>query len=180
MAGKNAFYLGLPVVESIITTPKIMKLPIDQLMGIVAHELGHREHRAQILAKIGAISGLHAAYLTAALGLIPAYEGLYAALGFSTEPLAGAVAIAEAARFAVSPIIKLVYNYWAQREEFSADAFAASWGYGEGLKRGLVRIDYHSYGMPYFYRLFTSTHPSCDARMARIQEVEATGNSQAV
>ena len=181
----NAFASGINHIT--IHTGALRALSEDQLVGVLAHELGHLRHRDTIYLTI--------TYAMDRLGQL--ILNLVILLNFALNILAIIPIVNIVVRIiqlaivvmitAVEYILQLpkwiTYYFDSRRREYAADAYAVSIGLGRELRDGLVSLGlatdqigmlengelYNRESTGFFSRLFI-THPKMIKRIHRIDE----------
>ena len=181
----NAFASGINHIT--IHTGALRALSEDQLVGVLAHELGHLRHRDTIYLTI--------TYAMDRLGQL--ILNLVILLNFALNILAIIPIVNIVVRIiqlaivimitAVEYILQLpkwiTYYFESRRREYAADAYAISIGLGRELRDGLVSLGlatdqigmlengelYDRESTGFFSRLFI-THPKMIKRIHRIDE----------
>lgn len=181
----NAFASGINHIT--IHTGALRALSEDQLVGVLAHELGHLRHRDTIYLTI--------TYAMDRLGQL--ILNLVILLNFALNILAIIPIVNIVVRIiqlaivimitAVEYILQLpkwiTYYFDSRRREYAADAYAVSIGLGRELRDGLVSLGlatdqigmlengelYDCESTGFFSRLFI-THPKMIKRIHRIDE----------
>lgn len=181
----NAFASGINHIT--IHTGALQALSADQLVGVLAHELGHLRHRDTIYLTI--------TYAMDRLGQL--ILNLVILLNFALNILAIIPIVNIVVRIiqlaivimitAVEYILQLpkwvTYYFDSRRREYAADAYAVSIGLGRELRDGLVSLGlatdqigmlengelYDRESTGFFSRLFI-THPKMIKRIQRIDE----------
>lgn len=181
----NAFASGINHIT--IHTGALRALSEDQLVGVLAHELGHLRHRDTIYLTI--------TYAMDRLGQL--ILNLVILLNFALNILAIIPIVNIVVRIiqlaivimitAVEYILQLpkwiTYYFDSRRREYAADAYAVSIGLGRELRDGLVSLGlatdqigvlengelYDRESTGFFSRLFI-THPRMIKRIQRIDE----------
>ncbi len=181
----NAFASGINHIT--IHTGALRALSEDQLVGVLAHELGHLRHRDTIYLTI--------TYAMDRLGQL--ILNLVILLNFALNILAIIPIVNIVVRIiqlaivimitAVEYILQLpkwiTYYFDSRRREYAADAYAVSIGLGRELRDGLVSLGlatdqigmlengelYDCESTGFFSRLFI-THPRMIKRIQRIDE----------
>ncbi|WP_295230922.1 M48 family metalloprotease [Veillonella sp.] len=181
----NAFASGINHIT--IHTGALRALSEDQLVGVLAHELGHLRHRDTIYLTI--------TYAMDRLGQL--ILNLVILLNFALNILAIIPIVNIVVRIiqlaivimitAVEYILQLpkwiTYYFDSRRREYAADAYAISIGLGRELRDGLVSLGlatdqigmlengelYDRESTGFFSRLFI-THPKMIKRIHRIDE----------
>jgi len=135
----NAYFTGFGKTKRIVFFDTLMqRLTPGEIEAVLAHELGHfaRGHIPRLLA----VRFTLALVLLAALGWLYREPAFYHALGLS-EPhigaaLAGFALLLPAFTFPFQPLASLI----ARKQEFEADAFAASHASAADLVSALAKL----------------------------------------
>lgn len=135
----NAYFSGLgPKKRIVLYDTLIDELTEEEIVAVLAHEVGHNKLNHVItglfmsLAQTGVMIWL--------LSLAISRPELSEALG-ATEPSFYMGLIAFGLLFSpISTIIGIFSNMISRRHEYQADNFAASYGYGNALISGLIRL----------------------------------------
>ena len=135
----NAYFTGFGKTKRIVFFDTLMqRLTPGEIEAVLAHELGHfaRGHIPRLLAVRFALALL----LLAALGWLYREPAFYQALGLS-EPhigaaLAGFALLLPAFTFPFQPLASLI----ARKQEFEADAFAATHASATDLVSALAKL----------------------------------------
>jgi STE24 endopeptidase len=135
----NAYFTGFGKTKRIVFFDTLMqRLTPGEIEAVLAHELGHfaRGHIPRLLAVRFAL----ALVLLAALGWLYREPAFYQALGLS-EPhigaaLAGFALLLPAFTFPFQPLASLI----ARKQEFEADAFAATHASAADLVSALAKL----------------------------------------
>lgn len=181
----NAFASGINHIT--IHTGALRALSEEQLVGVLAHELGHLRHRDTIYLTI--------TYAMDRLGQL--ILNLVILLNFALNILAiipivnivvriiqlAIVIMITAVEYLLQLPKWLTYYFDSRRREYAADAYAVSIGLGRELRDGLVSLGlatdqigmlengelYNRESTGFFSRLFI-THPKMIKRIHRIDE----------
>jgi heat shock protein HtpX len=178
----NAFATGRnPTHASVAFTAGILRLMNDnEIEGVVAHELGHVLHRDILISSV-------AATLAAAITFIARMAFWFG--GSRDDDNRGGSPIAAIAMLILAPIAAMLIQMAISRSrEYDADAASAKYvGSPYPLINGLQKLDTWSKRIPmdaspstahmFIIKPFTgqaimklfSTHPSTEARIARLQ-----------
>ena len=187
----NAFATGRDPEHGVIAvTQGIMQLlPLDQLRGVLAHEMAHIANRDILVQSIAGVIGSAITAIANMLQFAMIFGGNRDEEGNSTNPLA-AIAMMILGPLAAT----LIQMAISRRREYMADAAGASYcGDPMALAYALNNLDAYSRQIPMqanpatenmfivnpltgssMRRLF-STHPSMEERIANLQEMARTG-----
>jgi len=167
----NAYFTGFGKTKRIVFFDTLMqRLTPGEIEAVLAHELGHfaRGHIPRLLA----VRFTLALVLLAALGWLYREPAFYHALGLS-EPhigaaLAGFALLLPAFTFPFQPFASLI----ARKQEFEADAFAATHASAADLASALAKLyrDNASTLTPDpLHSLVYDSHPPASIRIAHLR-----------
>ena len=129
----NAFATGRSPSKAVVAVTQglLKSLPIDELEGVIAHELAHIKNRDMLTSTV-------AAGIASIVGVLPWMIGSFARSDDDEGGGFGAIAFAVAA-----PFIAMLMQFAISRQrEFAADATAAQiTGKAKPLAQALTRID---------------------------------------
>ena len=187
----NAFATGRDPEHGVIAvTQGIMQLlPLDQLRGVLAHEMAHIANRDILVQSVAGVIGSAITAIANMLQFAMIFGGSRDEEGNGTNPLA-AIAMMILGPLAAS----LIQMAISRRREYMADAAGASYcGDPMALAYALNNLDAYSRQIPMqanpatenmfivnpltgssMRRLF-STHPPMEERIANLQEMARTG-----
>lgn len=157
-------YIGdrlLPSAVKTVSGAPTTRLTERELLGVMAHELGHWWHWHGVSTLVELV--FYLALWTAPYYYVDAVWWLTPILLSLLMPLTAAV------------------NLVSHRQEHQADAFAARLGRAEGLRGALVRMSCGSDALhDPLYAAYLSTHPSLVERVKRLAGGRAGGVERAV
>ena len=167
----NAYFTGFGKTKRIVFFDTLMqRLTPEEIEAVLAHELGHfaRGHIPRLLAVRFAL----ALVLLGALGWLYREPAFYQALGL-TEPhigaaLAGFALLLPAFTFPFQPLASII----ARKQEFEADAFAATHASATDLASALAKLyrDNASTLTPDpLHSLVYDSHPPASIRIAHLR-----------
>ena len=167
----NAYFTGFGKTKRIVFFDTLMqRLTPEEIEAVLAHELGHfaRGHIPRLLA----VRFLLALVLLGVLGWLFREPAFYRALGFS-EPhigaaLAGFALLLPAFTFPFQPLASII----ARKQEFEADAFAATHASATDLASALAKLyrDNASTLTPDpLHSLVYDSHPPASIRIAHLR-----------
>ena len=168
----NAFFTGFGKSRRIVLFDTLIEAhPVDELLAIIAHEMGHYKHRHILKAILRGIltTGLTFCLMSLCIGSRALFEAfgmehisVYAALvffGFLYTPL--------------SIILNVAGNIISRRHEFQADAYAVqSTGNAEAMINSLKRLTVKNLGnlSPHPLNVFLNySHPPILERICAIR-----------
>jgi STE24 endopeptidase len=153
----------------------------DQILGTVAHELGHWKNWDiivdQLLTQMCVFMTMYAA------GIIFQDVRILSDFGFSTpdpqrHPAIAIYFILELFCLFSELAFEWLWLWISRRAEYAADQHAVWHGYGEGLKRSLVNTSANSYSVNTehpWYTAYFSTHPPL---LERVEAIDAAMDKQ--
>ncbi len=168
----NAFFSGLGKTREVVLFDTLMeKLKEDEILSVLAHELGHAVNKdvPRLLAVQIAVFGLYAAIIAAllespqlaqAFGLSGVHFGFSLLLfGILAEPL--------------SLLLGFPMNYISRKAEYAADAFAAKLASPQAMMsalRTLAREDLANLNPHPLYVRIHYSHPPIPERLRAIEK----------
>ena len=170
----NAYFTGLgPKKRIVLYDTLIQDLTGDEIVAVLAHEVGHykKRHTLQFMAasvlQTGFILWLFSLCVNQpALSEALCGDGNYFQLGLVAFVLLYSP---------VGMILGLFMNMWSRKNEYEADAYAATQGQGEALVTGLKKISVKSLSnlTPHpAYEWVYYSHPSLLKRIGAIRQEE--------
>lgn len=171
----NAYFIGFGRTKRVVLFDTLVeKLSLPALQSVLAHELAHWKE-AHIWKQFAA-SAAQMAVVFALLGVLVAFEPLYAAFGIPpTATYAGLLL----AVLLVGPVLQFtapVSNKLSLRHEREADAFAASVTSSEAMIDALGRLAGENLANPFphpWYAAFHHSHPPIPERIRLLQQHSA-------
>ncbi|HKM42800.1 MAG TPA: M48 family metallopeptidase [Limnochordia bacterium] len=127
----NAAFMGIGKTREVILYDTLLeKMSGDEILAVLAHELGHAVHKDtwRLLARQVAVMGLYAV----GIGLVLQAPALYTAFGFSGVHFGFATILFSILLEPISLLLGIPLNLLSRKAEYKADAFAsehtdASW-----------------------------------------------------
>lgn len=170
----NAYFTGFGRAKRIVFFDTLLeRLDAPEIEAVLAHELGHFRHR-HVLRRMAISFALSAAGLWL-LGWLATRPWFYQGLGLTPMP-----ALMDAAALVLFFIALPVFTFplgplaslMSRRDEFQADAFAASHADGSALVAALVKLyqDNASTLTPDpVHSVFYDSHPPAAVRIGRLR-----------
>lgn len=176
----NAFAIGS---NTICVTEGFLELPEDLMAGIIAHEMGHLALQHTVAMTIIGGGNIIFSGLMVILQLIQLVLSALAIESSRHEEggVGCAIAIASAICagyiFLWTKLCMLVLLGSSRANEYAADKYAASIGYGNELAEALDRL---TLGEPQtsFLKTLNSSHPIPGERIAKLQSYEGVAYSR--
>lgn len=119
----NAFFTGFGGNKRIaLYDTLIEKYSEDQLVAILAHEIGHyKKHHIHVNFVLGM---LHAGLMFLLLGIFLKSEGLFAAFGFAEQPVYAGLVFFALLFSPLNLVVGIILNALSRQMEYDADRFA--------------------------------------------------------
>lgn len=173
----NAYFTGLGKVKKIVLFDTLIKsMSIDELSGVLAHEIGHykKKHivKGLILSSVLSLVGFYVAYL------ITTSNNIYNGFGFTGISPENSVYIG---LFLVSivagPVMfftKPIFSYISRKNEFEADKYSGDMTEKpEALCNALIKLNIENmsnlYPSPLYVKFYYS-HPPLLERIAHLKK----------
>ena len=168
----QAFFMGIFKKRHIVLFDTLIdKLETDEIVSVLCHEIGHwyYMHNYQSMLFI----------FTEMLGILYLfsfcidYDKMYFDFGFNDRVYFMGFIIF---LMVLEPLLRLLGSLMCaliRKNEYQADTFAVDWGYGEELKKGLVKISEDNnvdLNPDPMYSLFTHTHANVLERIEAINK----------
>lgn len=172
----NAFFTGFGSTRRIALFDTLLQRhPHDEILAVLAHEVGHYKHRHVL--KLLALGILKTGALLYLLSLLLQAEGLFAA--FRLEPSVHAGLLLFGLLFSpLSLLLSAPVNWLSRRFERQADSFALrTLGTGAPLADALKRLASHALANLTPHPLDVAlhySHPPVLERVRRLQNLNAT------
>lgn len=176
----NAFFTGFGKNKRVaLFDTLIEKHEPDELLAVVAHEIGH--YKRKHIVKGTAISILHTGLLFWLLSIFLTEPGLFEAFGLERVSTAAGLVFFGLLYTPVELVLQVFLQAYSRRNEFEADAYAVeTTGLGSELARGLKKLsaDNLSNLTPHpFYVALHHSHPPLGRRVAAIEARGSGGAS---
>lgn len=168
----NAFFSGIGKQKKVVLYDTLIENhSTEELVAVIAHEVGHYKKK-HILSGL-LFSVLQVGFTLFVLSLLIFNEQLSLALG--ADSLAIHInLIAFGILFSpISTITGLMMNVWSRKNEFEADAYAATTYRGESLVNALKKLSAHNMSnlQPHpWYVFFHYSHPPLLQRLRAIRQ----------
>lgn len=166
----NAYFSGLgPKKRIVLYDTLIDELTTDEIVAVLAHETGHYVHKhTRFMLLLSLLNMLLLFYL---FSLLLTSQAVALALGAGQPSFQIALIAFSLLYTPVGLLVGLLLNVLSRRHEYQADAFAASYGYGDALISGLKKISVRALSnlTPHrFYVFVHYSHPTLLQRMNRL------------
>lgn len=170
----NAYFTGLgPKKRIVLYDTLIQKLSVEELVAVLAHEVGHykRRHTRQMLL----LSLLQLFVLFFAFSCLVRSTALAEALGYDRPAFALALIAFSLLYTPIGLLTGWAMNGWSRRNEYQADAFAASYGLAAPLASALKKLSAESLSNltphPAYVKVYYS-HPTLLQRIEALDAVD--------
>ncbi|MBZ0094997.1 MAG: M48 family metallopeptidase [Sulfuricella sp.] len=167
----NAYFSGFGKSRRIVFFDTLLaRLGHDEIVAVLAHELGHFKHR-HIIKRIVLMAAMSLAGLWL-LGWLMDKEWFYHGLGVATPGTATALLLFLLAMPAFTFLLQPLMSFYSRRHEFEADRYAAKNASADDLVRALVKLynDNASTLTPDpLHSAFYDSHPPAAIRIAHLQ-----------
>ena len=173
----NAYFSGFGKMKTIVLYDTLVEsMTPDEICAVFAHELGHGLHKDVL--KNQALSFLQVLILAVLAWLTLRTEGLFLPFGFDGVNYGFAMILVMSVEFAlVSPLFRLVSNFFSRKAEYRADAHAAAEGYGPALVSALKKLARQNFSelapSPLLVNL-EYTHPPLSRRIDALEKASET------
>ncbi len=168
----NAFFSGLGKTREVVLFDTLLeKLNVEEILSVLAHELGHAVHKdaLRLLAVQIAVFGLYAGLI----GIILQSPELAQAFGLSGVHFGFSLVLFSILAEPIDLLLSIPVNYISRRAEFAADAFAAKMTDARSMsnalrilaQENLANLNPHS-----LYVLLHYNHPPIPERLRAIAE----------
>ena len=168
----NAFFTGFGSHKRVALYDTLIEgHGVDELVGVLAHEIGHYQKRHII--KGMALGILHLGVMLYLLSLALTSQGLFSAFGLTHPSTYVGLAIFGLLVSPLELILAVLMNAISRRHEFEADRFAAdTLGNGQPLILALKKLAAHNLAnlTPHpFFVFLHSSHPPLQARVEALR-----------
>jgi STE24 endopeptidase len=170
----NAYFAGLGKYRRIVLFDTLIKqLSTDELVGVLAHEMGHNvKNHVRSFTILSSVLSLVALYILSRLINWPEfYQAFHVTMPSAHTALAIFSISADVFTFFLTPVM----NFLSRHYEYQADAFAvASTGKCEPLKGALVKLTQENLSnlTPHpVYSFFHYSHPTTPERARAMDAV---------
>ena len=167
----NALASG--VKDITVTSGLLSAFPVNEIAGIIAHEMGHHKNKDVIFMNITrGITMLSQLFLKILVVCV------YILNLFRFIPLLGLVAFAfalliglfvTAYSFLICFPSRVIHLFFNRHVEYKADAYAVKVGLGEEMAQGLYRL-YKFYGDSPWWSVLSLDHPRTKSRIKSIMK----------
>jgi STE24 endopeptidase len=164
----NAFFTGLGKTKRIaLFDTLIEKHPEDELVAVLAHEVGHyRKHHIPLMT---AVSLLHTGALFFLLGIVLEQRGLFDAFAMEHMSVHAGLVFFGLLYSPLEMVLSFFILAMQRKFEFQADHFAAETSGAGGMARALRRLAADNLTNPSPHPFYTALHYSHPPAADRIR-----------
>lgn len=168
----NAYFSGLGAKKRIVLYDTLIKeLTTQQIVAVLAHEIGHYKHKhTRSMITVSLLSNL---LMFALLGYFVASPALSVAMGGQQPSFHLGIMAFGILYSPISTLLGLAINSLSRRNEYQADAYAASFGLGNDLVGALKKLSSTALSnlQPHPAFVFVHySHPTLLQRVTALQE----------
>ncbi|KPI94126.1 PREDICTED: CAAX prenyl protease 1 homolog [Papilio xuthus] len=182
-AHSNAYFSGLLGAKRIVLFDTLLEshdktknvttgCTDDEILGILAHELGHWS--CSHIYKSIALTEVNLLLLFTAFGILFKYSTLYTAIGFPTEQEPIIIGLLVILQLILAPYNSLL-SYFAtalsRKFEFEADNFAINLKYANELRSALIKLGKDNLDYPIYDKLYSAWYHSHPTLLHRIENI---------
>jgi STE24 endopeptidase len=166
----NAYFSGFGKSRRIVFFDTLLeRLGHDEIVAVLAHELGHFKHR-HIIKRIVLMAAMSLAGLWL-LGWLMEKEWFYLGLGVATPDTATALLLFLLTMPVFTFLLQPLMSFYSRRNEFEADRYAAENASAQDLVRALVKL-YNDNAATLtpdpLHSAFYDSHPPAAIRIAHL------------
>lgn len=167
----NAYFSGLGAKKRIVLYDTLIKeLTTQEIVAVLAHEIGHYKHKhTRSMIVVSLLSHL---LMFALLGFFVASPQLSAAMGGEQPSFHLGVMAFGILYSPVSTMLGLMINALSRKNEYQADAYAASYGLGDDLISALKKLSSTSLANLQPHPAFVFVHYSHPTLLQRILAIK--------
>jgi STE24 endopeptidase len=167
----NAYFSGLGAKKRIVLYDTLIKaLTTQEIVAVLAHEIGHYKHKhTRTMLAVSMLSNL---LMFALLGFFVSSPMLSEAMGGSQPSFHLGVMAFGILYSPISTVLGLLINSLSRRNEYQADAFAASFGLGQDLLSALKQLSYTALSNLQPHPAFVFVHYSHPTLLQRMNAIE--------
>ena len=167
----NAYFTGFGKSKRIVFFDTLLaRLGHDEIIAVLAHELGHFKHR-HIAKRIALMAAMSLAGLWL-LGWLMDKAWFYHGLGVATQSTAAGLLLFLLAMPVFTFLLQPLMSFYSRLNEFEADSYAAKNASAQDLVRALVKL-YNDNAATLtpdpLHSAFYDSHPPAAIRIAHLQ-----------
>lgn len=170
----NAYFSGWGKMKRVVLYDTLIEqLSTDEILAVLAHEIGHYKHHD--LWKSMALTIIYLGINLCLFSLLAGNKALPEALGGSEPSFALALVAFSLLFTPISMIWDIFSNLFTRKHEYRADGFAKSAGLGDNLISGLKKLSANSFSnlTPHpFFVWCRYSHPTLEQRIKAINSAD--------
>ncbi len=167
----NAYFTGFgPKKRIVLYDTLISDLTTDELVAVLAHEIGHYKHKHTIVSMILGIAQM--GLMLFLLSLLLGQSIVSQALGVAEPQFHIGLIVFSMLYTPISELTGIGTNIYSRKNEYQADAYAAGFGLALPLISGLKKLAANNLSnlTPHPWYVFVNySHPPLDARITALQ-----------
>ncbi len=165
----NAFFTGFGRFRKIVFFDTLIeKLSIEEIVAVLAHEMGHYKHRHLIKMIVASIFQTGVMFFL--LSLVINNRGLFSAFGMENVSIYASLIFFGFLFTPVNLLVSIIFHIFSRRHEYEADSYAASTtGSPENLISGLKTLSQANLSNLTPHPLFVFLHYSHPPVLERIR-----------
>jgi STE24 endopeptidase len=168
----NAYFSGFgPVKRVVLFDTLLARLTPDEIVAVLAHELGHWKHRHVLRRILSSQAVLLVA--CAGAGILVRWDALPRLVNATEASFFLRIAIAMLIGSVLEFFIEPIQNLWSRKHEWQADTFAVSHVPNRDLQSALIKLakdNLANLHMHPWYVAYHASHPTLPARVARLDQ----------
>lgn len=163
----NAYFYGFFSNKRIVIYDTLIQdSTTDEVVAVLAHEIGHWKHNHIFINLF--ISQVHLFALFYLFNQMITNKDLYVSFGFSEMPIMIGFLLFQMVYSPVEFVLGFFMNILSRKHEFQADHYAKDLGYEKDLKSGLIKLHVSNLGNMNpdpLYSAFHYSHPPLVERL---------------
>lgn len=173
----NAYFTGLGKTKRIVLYDTLIKdLTVEEITAVMAHEIGHYKKKHIVKSMLtGILQTFAILYL---LTVCLRFEEISYALNFTRHTFHSGILAFSLLMTPLSMLIGIVSSYFSRKNEYEADAFAASYVDKKHLVSGLKKLSANNLSNLAPHPLYVSVNYSHPTLLQRMSNLGAENNSE--
>ncbi|MCX7985737.1 MAG: M48 family metallopeptidase [Bacteroidales bacterium] len=173
-AKSNAYFTGLGNKKRIVLYDTLIsQLTTDEIVAVIAHEIGHYRHRHNYIGLI--LSLLQMGVTLYILSLFINYPKLNEALGVKTQAVHVSLLVFGILYSPISTVLGLLGNMLSRRNEYQADGFVRLFGMADSLISALKKLSEKNLSNVNPHPVYVFFHYSHPTLLQRIKALRNAG-----
>ena len=171
----NAFFSGLGKTREVVLYDTLIeKMEDDEILAVLAHELGHAVHKdiLRILLQQSLVMGLYLLLI----GFVLQSDALAQAFGLSGAHFGFGLILFGLLIAPLDLLLSIPLNFLSRKAEYAADAFAAKHAENNAIMNALRRLAQENLSNLNPHPLYVRIHYSHPPISQRLQAIEDGGN----